>query len=568
MSRALKLASWVDSGRETTESGVLRPAIATQACAALGIELPSGKKLRSAQDVPDLMRAWDAALGTGLISIFAKRAYGIGFQDLADDAAVALEAWLRGAAVPFGLSDDLCAQCLTVLAMLAEAGTMVVSDLLEAVRSRGADDAEDAEEHGLLTLAHLFTFGAVVTVDEPGTVVSLAPLGRMLADSVSAAFAPAPDDNASAVVSLLGDLPPGTAILYARNWLAARTPVSAASELFDFAESAAPRQRATAFALADQIGPDAAPAWRERAEEPGYGAYVRFWLDEHGEPVPGFPRDDAWLAAEAFASLLADVPPELTAMALTMAMEQGGVQEPAEAVVTLEESGHPDAGVLIDLLGGRRAEPRPAPAHGGAKPYQLMITLDEVDDPPVWRRVAVPGSATLADLHNVIQAALGWENDHMHVFHVGRRELASATPLREVLPRRRSRIQYTYDFGDNWEHDILSEGYFQNELDVTLPACLDGSGACPPEDCGGAWQYEYLKSEVLTDPDHEEHYDMLQWLGLDSADDFDPAAFSLDEVNARLASFARFARPHAASAGADVVRLQPRAKASKAKRKR
>ena len=37
-----------------------------------------------------------------------------------------------------------------------------------------------------------------------------------------------------------------------------------------------------------------------------------------------------------------------------------------------------------------------------------------------------------------------------------------------------------------------------------------------------------------TDPAHQEHEDLLDWLGLDSAADFDPAQFGLDEVNARL----------------------------------
>jgi Plasmid pRiA4b ORF-3-like protein len=68
---------------------------------------------------------------------------------------------------------------------------------------------------------------------------------------------------------------------------------------------------------------------------------------------------------------------------------------------------------------------------------------------------------------------------------------------------------------------------------VTSVSCPAGKGACPPEDCGGAWGYASLK-EVLADPDHEEHEDLLDWLGLDSAADFDPARFSLDEVNAGL----------------------------------
>jgi len=45
--------------------------------------------------------------------------------------------------------------------------------------------------------------------------------------------------------------------------------------------------------------------------------------------------------------------------------------------------------------------------------------------------------------------------------------------------------------------------------------------------------YEYLQ-EVIADETHEDHSNMLDWLGLDSGSDFDPATFSKDEVNTRF----------------------------------
>jgi hypothetical protein len=63
--------------------------------------------------------------------------------------------------------------------------------------------------------------------------------------------------------------------------------------------------------------------------------------------------------------------------------------------------------------------------------------------------------------------------------------------------------------------------------------CLAGKGACPPEDCGGAWGYADLK-ETIADPSDEEHEERLEWLGLEDPLDFDPAAFDLAGVNARL----------------------------------
>ena len=61
--------------------------------------------------------------------------------------------------------------------------------------------------------------------------------------------------------------------------------------------------------------------------------------------------------------------------------------------------------------------------------------------------------------------------------------------------------------------------------------------ACPPEDCGGIWAYDELL-EILADPDHPHHCDRLEWLGLDSADEFDPAELDLDEVNEALSDLA------------------------------
>ncbi len=63
--------------------------------------------------------------------------------------------------------------------------------------------------------------------------------------------------------------------------------------------------------------------------------------------------------------------------------------------------------------------------------------------------------------------------------------------------------------------------------------CLTGKGRCPPEDCGGIWGYANLR-EALVNPAHEEHAGMLEWLGMERAEDFDPHAFDADEVNMLL----------------------------------
>lgn len=163
--------------------------------------------------------------------------------------------------------------------------------------------------------------------------------------------------------------------------------------------------------------------------------------------------------------------------------------------------------------------------------------------PPVWRRVAVPAALTLDLLHEVIQQVMGWEDGHMHMFGMPCRDYGvpgsglgyadeGKVTLAELLVLPRATMCYTYDSSDGWEHDIMLEKVLPPDP-VAGVSCLAGKGACPPEDCGGAWGYTSLK-EVLADPDHGEHEDLLEWLGLDSAADFDPARFSLDKVNAGL----------------------------------
>jgi len=570
LSAALRLAAWVGDERLLTEEGVLHPADAAQASAAVGTELAAPRSQpRGAIDVAGLMFHWDVALWAGLITVSGKRARRLDFRDLASDPGAALDAWLRAVAGLLGLPDAPCPQCLTTLLTVAGAsaadGAIAVADVVEVIRTEFEQllgscpdcdelhamdleqDDSDPGEHAAEALAKLTLFGAVRPAGgTDDNLIRLTPLGQLLVDSVGALFAPAPQDSARAVLAQLSELPLAAAAVFARPWLAARTPAEAARELFDVAESASPLRRVAAIDLAALLGPESLPAWRERAAAPGYGAYIRAWLAEQGEPAPALPGDDAWLSADSLSAMLGQAPPGSASAALAMAIEAGG-EDLAGVVNRLGESGHPDSRQLIELIReqmparadrnvhtGRAAAPLLTLVPAGSPSYQFMITLRGVDNPPVWRRVAVTGSSTLNDLHQVIQAAMGWENDHMHIFRAGSRELSGASLLRAVLPRRGSRIAYEYDFGDSWEHDIRSEGFFQDVPGVTLPACLDGAGSCPPEDAGGVRRYEYIKAEILPDAEHHEHEGTLEWLGVDNAAGFDPAAFSPEEANRRL----------------------------------
>jgi len=181
--------------------------------------------------------------------------------------------------------------------------------------------------------------------------------------------------------------------------------------------------------------------------------------------------------------------------------------------------------------------------------YQLRITLLGVR-PPIWRRVLVPPTESTEYLHDVIQAAMGWYDSHLHQFILGERPNYISVeppdpenegdhptldsrhlPIRELLRRGGGRVLYNYDFGDDWTHEVRLEKEVALERGATLPQCLEGRRACPPEDCGGVYGYADIV-RMLKDPKFEpessSREELLEWLG----DEFDPEAFNIEAVNA------------------------------------
>jgi hypothetical protein len=179
--------------------------------------------------------------------------------------------------------------------------------------------------------------------------------------------------------------------------------------------------------------------------------------------------------------------------------------------------------------------------------YQLKVALLGVK-PPIWRRILVPADLSLGRLHGVLQVAMGWTDSHLHQFiadntfygtpneDFGFDEVRDENRYRlnQLLQSEKDWVKYEYDFGDSWEHRITLEKILPAEDKGLLPRCIKGKRACPPEDCGGIWGYQNLL-EILADPKHDEHEDMLEWLG----GEFDPEEFDLDVTNAMLAQFAR-----------------------------
>jgi hypothetical protein len=212
------------------------------------------------------------------------------------------------------------------------------------------------------------------------------------------------------------------------------------------------------------------------------------------------------------------------------------------------------------------------PSETAPKIYQLKVTLAG-SRPPIWRRVLVPAHSTLAHLHAVIQALMGWHDYHLHDFatpgpgetdvksrdarRVARRFVAIPDPSEEpvamlmdgwdddsgdeatayldaVVPAEKMSFLYTYDMGDNWEHDILVEKILPAEPNGIYPICVTGRRNGPLEDSGGIWGYDELLA-ILADPKHEEYRERKEWLReVFGVRTWDGEDFDLDDINKQL----------------------------------
>lgn len=180
-----------------------------------------------------------------------------------------------------------------------------------------------------------------------------------------------------------------------------------------------------------------------------------------------------------------------------------------------------------------------APGNGVAKPtepkasgrharrseavtYRIRIDLEHAT-PPIWRRLDVRSDIGLDTFHQILQAAFGWSDCHLHRFALGdsvfdrNAELflcpydveegeddgvpANQVRLDECVTEPGDLLRYCYDYGDSWDLVIALEAI--HPVDASSPAavCVDGRRAAPPEDCGGLRDEADL-ADFLEDPTH------------------------------------------------------------------
>jgi hypothetical protein len=179
--------------------------------------------------------------------------------------------------------------------------------------------------------------------------------------------------------------------------------------------------------------------------------------------------------------------------------------------------------------------------------FQIKVTLKDTK-PPIWRRLLVPADFTLEKLHMAIQMAMGWTDSHLHNFTIDGEtygnpqegEISERTAKLSTVLAVGIKAVYTYDFGDDWIHNLTVEKILDPDPAQLYPLCIAGKLRCPPEDCGGPFGYHNLL-EALADPDHPEHEEKVDWIGT-----FDPNEFSVEEANEHLKSLRK--KPRSKSA--------------------
>ena len=178
----------------------------------------------------------------------------------------------------------------------------------------------------------------------------------------------------------------------------------------------------------------------------------------------------------------------------------------------------------------------------------LRIELKDAD-PLIWRVVEVPTSVTLKVLHDIVQVTIRWLDYHLWEFVIAGqsyglpmdedwgttpRKLAVKVRLRDVLSPGTSGIDYTFDFGDNWEHRLIVSDVRQGEHGGAYPRFIAGERDCPPEDCGGIPGF-YEMLEARADPAHSDHAAISEWLADYNHDALDavPIQVALGRIAAR-----------------------------------
>lgn len=193
-----------------------------------------------------------------------------------------------------------------------------------------------------------------------------------------------------------------------------------------------------------------------------------------------------------------------------------------------------------------------------SNPIKIKIDLEDMPF-KIYRKLIIPSNITMADLHLVIQIAMGWENYHLFqfsdkkfdstitvqsdieeedFFDEYKDDMISAEDLTlaEFLTHTNGKsFWYWYDFGDDWWHKISIQKLNKTEINSfkATPICTEAAGGCPPEDVGGAWGFEEFV-KAINDPKNPQYKEFRAWMGMKPREKYDFEEIDVEHINHNL----------------------------------
>lgn len=131
--------------------------------------------------------------------------------------------------------------------------------------------------------------------------------------------------------------------------------------------------------------------------------------------------------------------------------------------------------------------------------YKFQIKLDWMKT--VWRRIEMRGDQTLHDLHEAIQAAFAWDDDHLYSFFMsgkawdntseyaspyndeGEGHNAAKVRLESLKLAPKQKFLYLFDYGDELRHNVIVEAVVPGGVKrgEDYPRITEEHGKAPPQ---------------------------------------------------------------------------------------
>lgn len=186
--------------------------------------------------------------------------------------------------------------------------------------------------------------------------------------------------------------------------------------------------------------------------------------------------------------------------------------------------------------------------------------MKEVKKPPMWRLVEVPAHYNFLKIHYIIQIIMVFNDTHMWQFNkhaydptlcIGMdsedpsiTNNADTTPLTKFLQEPGDKLEYIYDFGDDWIFTIELKDI--NHTKIKHPSVLKYKEDLNPiDDIGGIYSYLELRNFIAAGYENSETKEFFNdFFMIESEEEYlefiDDATFDLDRANMELSNTANY----------------------------